>query len=100
MLTTFLATSTPLDSYLPRMIVLGIISVLMLIAALVAIILVLIQPSNSDGVDALGGGSSDTFYGKNKGQSTEEKLKKWTIVCLVTLAVLAIAAFLIQALWR
>ena len=51
--------------------------VLMAISALTAIILVLLQPSNSSGIDALGG-SSETFFGKNKGKSIEAKMKKWT----------------------
>ncbi len=64
--------------------------ILMLLAAVAAIILVMLQPSNSNGIDALGG-SSETFFGKNKGKSIEERMKKWTIICLVVLAVLAIA---------
>ncbi len=72
----------------------------MLVASVAAIILVLVQPSNSDGVDALGGGSSDTFFGKNKGKSTESVLKKWTVICLIVLAVLAIAFFIIGIAWH
>ncbi|MGN0822163.1 MAG: preprotein translocase subunit SecG [Candidatus Gallimonas sp.] len=67
----------------------------MFVAAIAAIILVLIQPGNSEGIDALGG-SSETFFGKNKGKSTEATLKKWTIVCLVVLAVLAIVFYILQ----
>lgn len=72
----------------------------MFVAAITAIILVLIQPGNSEGIDALGG-SSETFFGKNKGKSTEATLKKWTIVCLVVLAVLAILFYILQsnAIW-
>ena len=55
--------------------------ILMAVAALAAIVLVLLQPSNSSGIDALGG-SSETFFGKNKGKSIEEKMKKWTWICL------------------
>ena len=74
--------------------------VLMAICALVAIIIVLLQPGNSTGIDALGG-SSETFFGKNKGKSTEEVLKRWTIICLVVLAVLAVVFFILQidAIW-
>lgn len=54
--------------------------VLMAISALAAIILVMLQPGNSQGIDALGG-TSETFYGKNKGRSIESKLKMWTIIC-------------------
>ncbi len=70
------------------------------VAALAAIILVLLQPGNSQGIDALGG-SSETFYGKNKGKSTEAKLKMWTFICLGILAVFAVAFFILQidAIW-
>lgn len=69
--------------------------VLMLLCAVAAIILVLFQPGNSQGIDALGG-SSETFFGKNKGRSMESKMKKWTIIVLVILAVLALAFFILQ----
>lgn len=74
--------------------------ILMFVAALAAIVLVLLQPGNSQGIDALGG-SSETFYGKNKGKSTESILKRWTVVCLVVLAVLAVIFFILQldAIW-
>ncbi len=70
------------------------------VAALAAIILVMLQPGNSQGIDALGG-SSETFYGKNKGRSVEAKLKMWTCICLGILAVFAIAFFILQidAIW-
>lgn len=72
-----------------------ILIILMFVAALAAIVLVLLQPGNSQGIDALGG-SSETFYGKNKGKSTESILKRWTVVCLVVLAVLAVVFFIIS----
>ena len=75
--------------------------ILMAIAALTTIILILLQPSNSSGIDALGG-SSETFFGKNKGKSIEAKMKKWTWLCLAILIVLAITFFLVlftDALW-
>ena len=74
--------------------------VLMLIAAVAAIVLILLQPSNSSGIDALGG-SSQTFFGKNKGKSTEAKLKKWTWICLAVLVVFSITFYILQleAIW-
>ena len=74
--------------------------VLMALSALIAIVLVLLQPSNSSGIDALGG-SSETFFGKNKGKSIEAKMKKWTWICLAILIVFAITFYIlqIQALW-
>ena len=74
-----------------------ILIVAMAIAALASIILILMQPSNSSGIDALGG-SSETFFGKNKGKSIEAKMKKWTWICLAILVCFAIAFFIIQPL--
>ena len=75
--------------------------ILMFVAALAAIVLVMFQPGNSQGIDALGG-SSETFYGKNKGRSIESKLKMWTIICLAVLAVLAVIFFVlsIPSIWE
>ena len=72
--------------------------VLMFVAALASIILVMLQPGNSQGIDALGG-SSETFYGKNKGKSTESTLKRLTAACLIVLAVLAVVFFVLQGEW-
>ena len=69
--------------------------ILMALSALTAIVLILMQPSNSSGIDALGG-SSETFFGKNKGKSIEAKLKKWTWICLAVLVVFAIAFYVLQ----
>lgn len=68
---------------------------LMAITALVAVILVLLQPSNSSGIDALGG-SSETFFGKNKGKSIEAKMKKWTWICLAILLLFSVTFYLLQ----
>ena len=76
-------------------VVIIVLLVLMMLCAIAAIILVLFQPGNSQGIDALGG-SSETFFGKNKGRSMESKMKKWTIIVLVILAVLAIVFFVLQ----
>ena len=69
--------------------------ILMCLMALAAIILVLLQPANSSGIDALGG-SSETFFGKNKGKSLEAKMKKWTWICLAILVVFSIVFYVLQ----
>ncbi len=50
-----------------------VLNVLMVIAALVMIVTVLMQDSDSDGMSALSGGS-ETFFGKNKNNTLEGKL--------------------------
>ena len=74
--------------------------ILMLVAAVAAIVLVLMQPSNSTGIDALGG-SSETFFGKNKGKSIEAKMKKWTYICLLILLIFSVCFYILQlpAIW-
>ena len=51
-------------------VVIIVLVVQILLCAIDAIILVLFQPGNSQGIDALGG-SSETFFGKNKGRTME-----------------------------
>ena len=80
---------------------LAIVLALIFLAAVTAIVLILLQPSNSTGIDALGG-SSETFFGKNKGKSLESKMKKWTIICLVILLVFSVIYFVVPyntAIW-
>lgn len=92
-----LAPTTDAASYAAYRLTSFILIALMGIAAIVAIILVLLQPANSTGIDALGG-SGETFFGKNKGKSIESRMKKWTWICLVVLAVFSIAFFVVQIL--
>ena len=88
----------PTSFYAQYKVVSIILIILMAIAAIAAIILVLLQPSNSSGIDALGG-SSETFFGKNKGKSIEAKMKKWTWICLAILVVLSIAFYIIPLIF-
>ena len=63
--------------------------VIIFITALVSIIIVLFQKSNSDGIQGI------TASSENRGQSIENKLKKWTWVCLGVMAVLSFALYII-----
>lgn len=92
-----LANNGIIENYTEYQIICIVLVFLMLVAAVAAIVLVLMQPSNSDGIQAIQG-SSETFFGKNKGKSIEEKLKKWTIVCLVVLAVLSVIFFILRSI--
>ncbi len=70
---------------------------LSVLCAIFLIIVVMMQPGNSNGIDALGG-SSDTFYGKNKSKTIESKLRILTVISVGVLVVLMIAFYLIQKL--
>ncbi len=80
--------------YITYVVLTTIAIVAMFLASLAAIILVLLQQSNSEGIQGITG-SSETFFGKNKGQSIESKLKKWSWICLAVLAVIAIAFYIV-----
>ena len=67
------------------------------LVALLSIIIVLMQKSNSDGIQGITA-SSETFFGKHKGKSIDAKLKKWTWICLGIMAVLSIVLYVVQIL--
>ena len=66
-----------------------ILNILMVISALVMIVTVLMQSSDSDGMGALTGGS-ETFFGKNKNNTLEGKLANATKISAIVFVVLAI----------
>ena len=70
---------------------------LMFIAAIIAILVVLFQKSNSDGIQGITA-TSETFFGKNKGRSIESKLKKWAWITLIVLGVLSIVVYIVQVM--
>ena len=70
------------------------VTILLVIAALVLIVTVLLQPGESNGLGAIAGGA-ETFFGKNKAKSMEGKLALATkasaivfIVCALLVAVI------------
>ena len=72
--------------------VLGSIIILVSIAI---IVLVLFQSSKKRGLSgAIGGTSSDSFFGKNQGQTKEKKLARFTTVSAIVFAVLTVAAYI------
>ena len=94
-LMNLLALSDFYAQFLAISIVMLVITVLL---AVVAIIFILMQPSNSDGINAITG-SSETFFGKNKGKSIEARMKKWTVICLVAIIVLSIIFYLLPIIF-
>ena len=94
MLANLLAATFDSTEFLVYRIISIIGLVLVFLTALITIIIVLFQKSNSDGIQGITA-SSETFFGKNKGQSIEAKLKKWTWICLGVLAFLAIAIYVV-----
>lgn len=69
--------------------------VLSILAAIFVMIVVIMQPGNSNGIGAVSG-SSETFYGKNKGKTLESKMKKLTVIAVIVLAVCMIAFYVLS----
>ena len=73
------------------------IGIVLIVSAVFLVVAVLLQSSKENGMSsALGGSSSDTYCGKNKGNSRDYILNKLTIVVAIVFAVLVIVSFVIQ----
>lgn len=51
-----------------------VMNILLILASLVLIVSVLLQKGDADAMSALGGGTSDSFFGKNSNRTFEGKL--------------------------
>ncbi len=69
--------------------------VLSILAAIFVIIVVIMQPGNSNGIGAVSG-NSETFYGKNKNKTLESKMKKLTVISVIVLAVCMIVFYVLS----
>ena len=69
--------------------------VLSILACIFVIIVVIMQPSDSNGIGAISG-HSETFYGKNKSKTLESKMRKLTIIAISVVAVCMIAFYVIS----
>ena len=69
--------------------------ILIFLTALITILFILFQKSNSDGIQGITA-SSETFFGKHKGKSIDEKLKKYSWVCLGVMGGLSIIVYIVQ----
>ena len=67
--------------------------ILMVVLSIGMILVVLFQPSSDDGMGAISGQVSDTFYSRNKGRSLEGVMKRLTIVLGICLFVVSILFF-------
>jgi preprotein translocase subunit SecG len=69
----------------------NIITVVYVINCLVLIVICLMQSKDDEGASgAIVGGSSSSFYEKNKGRTKEGKLKRLTIILGISFAILTI----------
>ncbi len=74
-----------------------IIGIILIVAALFLIVAILLQSGKDKNLSgAITGGSSDTYYGQNKGKSSDKRLKKITAIVAVVFALLVLISYIIQ----
>lgn len=73
-----------------------ILSVILVILAVAVVLLVLLQQDKQEGLGGAFGGSSETFFGKNKGKSREALLNKLTLIGSIAFGVVALLMGIIK----
>ena len=69
---------------------------LLLLSALFIVIAVTLQKSGDEGLSSTIAGGSDTYYGKDKAQSKEKLLGKWTLIITIVFALAVLIVYVIQ----
>lgn len=68
---------------------------LLMLCAIFLIVVVLLQDKAKRGLSgAIGGGTADTYFGKNKGGTQSKKLSKMTTVVSIVFSVLVVVTYL------
>ena len=71
-----------------------IILALVVLLAIGLIVIVMLQPAETQGLGAISGGT-DTFFAKNKSKTMQGLLRRLTIIFSIALAVLTIVFFIL-----
>lgn len=66
-------------------------AIVLIIASVLLTIIILMQNSKSDGMNAVMGGGSDSYYGKNKGRTLDAILNRWTKIIGIVFFVVVVA---------
>ena len=74
-----------------------ILGVLLIVAAVFLVVAVLIQSGKSKGVSGtISGGTSETYFGKNKGKSIDKKLSLLTAIVAIVFMVIVLVVYVGQ----
>ncbi len=73
------------------------LAVIDVIVGIALVALVIMQEGNSQGLGTLGG-STETFYGKNKGRALDVLMKKVTSILAIAFAVITIILFALTSI--
>jgi preprotein translocase subunit SecG len=73
-----------------------VLGALIILVSIAIVVLVLNQSSKKRGLSgAIGGTSSDSYFGKNQGQTQEKKLARATTTCAIIFAVFTVVAYIL-----
>ncbi len=72
-----------------------ILGVILMICSLIIVAVVLLQESRSAGLSGAIAGGAETFFGKNKGRTAEQKLVKITKIAAIIFFVLTLLCTLL-----
>lgn len=73
------------------------IGIVLIVAAVFLVVAVLMQSGKDKSLSGtIAGGSSETFYGKNKANSQERKLSRWTTVVAVLFVAIVLVCYIVQ----
>ncbi len=73
-----------------------VLSIILFIAAIFLIVAVLMQSGKSHGLSGSIAGGAETFFGKTKGKTFDQKLSKLTTIVAIVFVVLTLAVFVAQ----
>ncbi|SDN48429.1 preprotein translocase subunit SecG [Acetanaerobacterium elongatum] len=66
-------------------------AIVLIIASVLLTIIIVLQDNKSGGMNAVMGGSSDSYYGKNKGRTLDAILSRWTKIIAIAFFVVIVA---------
>ncbi len=74
-----------------------IVQIIHIILTVFLIVVVLLQQSKQNGLSgAITGGTTETFFGKNRSRTSDAILKRWTAIVAVLFLVTSVALFILQ----
>jgi len=73
--------------------------VLICICAIFIIVATLCQKSEAGGANAITG-QADTFYNRNKGESLQGKIKRWTVIAAIVIMVLCVLFLIVNSIYE
>lgn len=68
-----------------------VLGAVLLLLAVVIVVIIMLQEGHQQGMGAITGGSSDTFYSRNKSRSLDSFLARWTRIIAIVFFLLVIA---------